>query len=164
MATVPEDPSDKTDSRLTSPSPIAEPIAAPETEGKLFFDLDQGDLVDTSNREIFELCSSRSSQEQNMIPKNCSELVEEEPRMYQEEAVSPRSFYNSFPQVDLKQEWRKPGHQERSLEDMLRGQHQGYTLAWKQQNRNDNYPTIRQDVQIKQGQLKCITTSVKSDK
>lgn len=147
MAAIPEDPSDKTDNRLTSSSPIAEPIAPPESEGKLFFDLDQGDLVETSNREIFELCSNRPQQEQNMIPKNCSELVEEEPRMFQEEAVSPRSFYNSFPQVDL---GRKPGHHG-SLEDMLRGQHQGYALAWKQQNRHDNYPVIRQDVQIKQG-------------
>ncbi|KAG8243913.1 hypothetical protein J6590_035530 [Homalodisca vitripennis] len=155
-AAAPEDPEGTTECQLSSLSSIAEQIPPPEEEGKLFFDLDQGDLVDTSNRAVlFELCS----EQEQMIPKNCQELEEEGRQvMFQEESpVSPKTYYNSFTAMDIKPEWpKKAGLQERTLAELLRDHHQEYSRAWKGQvrppgDRIEIYPSVRRDVQIKQG-------------
>lgn len=128
---------------------VVDSTAPLEEEGKLFFDLDQGDLVETPDRGLFDLCSPQD----NMIPKS-TQGVEEEPLVYQEEAVSPRTFYNSFPQMDL----RQSTPQERSLEELLRGQHPVYPeISWKPQIRipsleRPEFQNLRHDIQIKHGE------------
>lgn len=128
---------------------VVDSTAPLEEEGKLFFDLDQGDLVETPDRGLFDLCPPPDS----MIPKS-SQGTEDEPLAYQEEAVSPRTFYNSFPQIDL----RQATPQERSLEELLRGQHPEYPdITWKPQIRipsleRPEFQNLRHDIQIKHGE------------
>lgn len=154
MASGPGNPPGTGDSLLPSLSSSAEPTAPPdEEEGKLFFDLDQGDLVASAERGVlFDLCCDQPDPE--MIPKNSQELVEEDPSLLlQEEVVSPRTYYNSFPQMDLR---HSALPQDRGcLENMVRSQHPEFAISWKPQIRipqdHQEYATIRQDVQIKQG-------------
>lgn len=177
MASTPEDPADReTDVRMTSLSSIAEPIAPPEEEGKLFFDLDQGDLVETSDRGVLFDCYDHTTANprphskppehrtpDTMIQKNCQEVAVDEvaPMVFPGDSVSPRSYYNSFSQMDLRQEWAR-GSRIPQTPDALRTPHPEYAVSWKPQiriapqERQQNYPPIRQDVQIKQGKQHII--------